>query len=75
MDELNKLIGKVCRIETAEGSVRTERVARIGTRKVSLWWPKINGPVVVSIPHSLFYDEGEVDGVELSMVTGIQVMA
>ena len=68
-DAMEELMNKRCRIETTDGSIRHEVV-----RSAKYLEIKIGDEQVTRYPTALFFDGGEVDGVELSIVKRIDVL-
>jgi hypothetical protein len=69
---IQQIKGRRCRIETTEGGIRTEKVVRIGTQTVRI--QGLGAEQLAYIPHTIFFDEGEVDGAELRVVKSIRVL-
>lgn len=65
---IEELFGKKCRVETTDGSVRVEVI-------MSAEWKSIKvGGGSARYPVALFFDKGEIDGVELRIVKSIEVV-
>lgn len=68
-DAVERLIGKRCRIETHDGSVRYEKINSVRFMPI-----EFGKDAVAKFPFTLFFDSGEVDGVELNIVRSIEVL-
>jgi len=64
--KLNKLIGKKCRIETRDGMVRFEKVAKVKYLDLEVGGTKACWPVELS------FDLKGLDGVDLRMVISVK---
>ena len=64
--KLNKLIGKKCRIETRDGMVRIEKVAKINYLDLEISGTKARWPVELS------FDPKGLDGVDMRMVASVK---
>lgn len=62
---LEKLVGRKCKFETRDGSVRTEKVVAVQYMQLEI------GGVEVDLPITLFFDPQGLDGVELRIVKSI----
>jgi hypothetical protein len=72
MEELMKeLVGKRCRIETTDGSIRTETIVSVKSQTIAL--DSETGACTVQYPVTLFFDYGEIDGAELRIIKSIEV--
>jgi hypothetical protein len=67
----NELVGKRCRIETTDGSIRTERIVSVKSQTIA--FDSDTGACDVEYPVTLFFDHGEIDGVELRIVKSVEV--
>lgn len=71
-DMIEAMMGKRCRLETTDGSVRVESVVSVDYRKIDL---KADGDEVeVEYPVTLFFDEGQVDGVDFHTLRSLEVL-
>lgn len=62
---IEELIGKNCRIETTDGSIRTEKVAGFQCQDMEMAGQKTKYPIV------LHFDERGLDGVEMRIVKSV----
>lgn len=69
--ELEKLIGKKCKIETTDGSIRTETVHSVESKDIL--FTKGAGVERVPYPRTLFFDKGEIDGVDVAIIKSVEV--
>ena len=60
------MMGKRCRIETIDGSIRYEKVTSIGSRKI-----QIRGGETIEYPEVLYFDHREGDGVDLRILLSV----
>lgn len=69
---LDQLLGHRCRIETTDGTIRFEQIHSIGYKlfKCPL---TVNDGQMVRYPFVLYYDEREVEGIELSILHSIEI--
>jgi len=65
---VEQLLGSTCRLETTDGSTRIETVYSVGWKEI-----EFNGETV-RFPVTLFFDQGEVDGVELHLLKSAEVL-
>lgn len=68
-DALNDLIGKRLQIESTDGSIRKEKLHSIRWHKLT-----IGDDQTTEYPFTLFFDPGEVDGMEVSVVRCIHIL-
>lgn len=65
---ITKVIGKRCRIETVDGSVRHEKVWGVKRKAI-----KVGKEEAATYPQTLFFDEGASDGVDLHILASIRL--
>jgi len=69
-DAVGRLVGKRCSIETTDGSLRVELVRSVGYSVI-----QFGKKARARFPTTLFFDEMQVDGVELNVVEYIEVLS
>lgn len=65
---IEELLGKTCRLETTDGSSRIETVKSVGWRDI-----EFNGETG-KLPVTLFFDDAEVDGVDIHLLKSAEVL-
>lgn len=68
-DALAELIGKRIQIESTDGSIRKEKLLSIRWHRLA-----IGNETVSEYPFTLFFDPGEIDGMEVAVIKRIDVL-
>jgi hypothetical protein len=68
VDLVSQAVGRICKMETMEGSVRTERVLSVSFHEIR--W----GDEIVSLPKVLYFDATQNDGIDLAILRNIEIL-
>lgn len=72
IDELVEMImHKRCRLETTDGSIRIENVMGMECLHIDVFGDETD---LISYPTMIYFDEGQVDGVDLRVLRSIEVL-
>lgn len=66
---LEAVVGKTCRIETTDGSVRNETIYSVKSRQI------VTSEGEVAYPVTLYFDANEIDGVDLHILKSLIVQS
>jgi hypothetical protein len=67
LNMLEEVLGKICIMETTDGSRRREVVHHIGYKEIQF------GDVTLTYPIALFFDNSDVDGIYIVILKSIKI--